>query len=49
MEQTILQTLHKSAIGGHSGVQATLQHVRQLFVWPKMQATIQDFVDMCVV
>jgi hypothetical protein len=36
MHQTILQTLHESAIGSHSGVQATLQHVKQLFAWPKM-------------
>jgi hypothetical protein len=49
MHQTILQTLHESAIGGHSGVQATLQHVRQLFAWPKMRTTIQDFVDTCAV
>jgi hypothetical protein len=45
MQQQILQTLHASAIGGHSGIQATLQRIRQLFAWPQMKSTVQRFID----
>jgi transposase InsO family protein len=47
MQQQILQTLHASAIGGHSGIQATLQRIRQLFAWPEMKSTVQRFIDQC--
>lgn len=41
--------MHAGAIGGHSGVQATLQRVRQLFAWPRMKLSIQQFIDKCSV
>jgi hypothetical protein len=34
MHQKTLQALHSGTIGGHAGVQATLQRVRQLFACP---------------
>jgi hypothetical protein len=49
MQHKILQTLHAGAIGGHSGIQATLQHVRQLFAWPRMRQTVQSFVEACII
>lgn len=49
MQGKILQSLHSGAIGGHSGVQATLQRVRQLFAWPKMKKTVQQFVEACTI
>lgn len=33
-QRHILQALHSSAIGGHSGVNATYQRVKALFAWP---------------
>lgn len=49
MQQKILQTLHSGAIGGHSGIHATLQRVRQLFAWPRMKLTVQQFIEGCAV
>jgi len=43
----ILQTLHDSAIGGHSGFPATYHRVKQLFAWPKMKQFIRDYVRSC--
>ena len=49
MQHKILQSLHSGAIGGHSGIQATLQRIRQLFAWPRMKQTVQQFVEACTV
>ena len=45
----ILQALHNSAVGGHSGVQATYHRVKQYFSWPRLKKTVQDFVAGCQV
>jgi hypothetical protein len=49
MHHKILQTLHSGAIGRHSRVHATLQRVRQLFAWPCMKASVQQFIEQCAV
>lgn len=49
VQQKILQTLHSSAIGGHSGVQVTYSKTRKLFAWPGMKKHIQLFVGACTV
>jgi hypothetical protein len=43
----ILQALHNSGVGGHSGVQATYHRVKQYFAWPNLKKTVQDFVGGC--
>ena len=43
----ILQALHNSGVGGHSGIQATYQRVKQYFAWPNMKKSIQGFVAGC--
>jgi hypothetical protein len=45
----ILQALHSSGIGGHSGVQGTYHRVKQYFSWPHMKKTVQDYVAGCQV
>lgn len=43
----ILKWMHDSAIGGHSGCDATLQIVKSLFYWPKMSIEVQNYVRNC--
>lgn len=43
----ILQALHVSGIGGHSGIQVTYQRVKSLFAWPKMKQDVTHFVQSC--
>jgi hypothetical protein len=43
----ILIALHDSGVGGHSGISATYARVRQLFAWPNLKQTVQDFVREC--
>lgn len=40
----LISAFHASAVGGHSGIQATYQRVRKLFVWTGLKQDIIDFV-----
>jgi hypothetical protein len=48
-QEHVLQSLHDSAIGGHSGFQATYQRIKALFAWPKMKEVIRTYVRSCSV
>jgi hypothetical protein len=43
----ILQALHASGLGGHSGIQATYQRVKALFSWPQLKQSVTKFVQEC--
>ena len=43
----ILQALHSSGIGGHSGIQATYQRIKALFAWPKLKHSVTQYVQSC--
>ena len=45
----LISAFHASAVGGHSGIQATYQRVRKLFVWTGLKQDIIDFVHQCAV
>lgn len=45
----VVQAMHSSAVGGHSGFQATYYRIRQLFTWPSMKTTISEFIRSCSV
>jgi len=47
MQQRVIQALHTSAVGGHSGVPVTCRRVRQLFAWPGLKNDIYEFVTSC--
>jgi len=40
----ILQALHDSGVGGHSGFNATYQRIKQLFAWPHLKDTVKQYV-----
>jgi hypothetical protein len=43
----IIQALHSSPIGGHSGFPMTYKKIRTLFAWPGQKVMIQQFVAQC--
>lgn len=45
----ILQWMHDSVSGGHSGRDATLQRIKALFFWSKMSLEVQNYVRNCQV
>jgi len=46
-QQHILEAVHDSGIGGHSGITATYSRVNALFVWPNLKEKVQKFVQQC--
>lgn len=47
LRQMILDWLHKSSSGGHSGRDATHQRVKSLFYWKMMTKDIQHYIQSC--
>jgi hypothetical protein len=45
----LLNELHSSTIGGHSGFQKTYDHSHRYFFWPDMKKDILQFVIECEV
>ncbi|KAJ3703314.1 hypothetical protein LUZ61_007019 [Rhynchospora tenuis] len=45
--QKILQSLHDTAIGGHSGINVTYHKVKKLFFWPQLKQAVHDYVSTC--
>ncbi|WVZ69420.1 LOW QUALITY PROTEIN: hypothetical protein U9M48_018208 [Paspalum notatum var. saurae] len=49
VQTKVIQALHSSAAGGHSGVWVTYVRIKKLFAWPNMKKDIQHFVSQCAV
>jgi len=47
LQTKLISAFHSSAIGGHSGVHATYQRIKRLFVWAGLKAQVTDFVHQC--
>lgn len=47
LQTKIISTFHP--IGGHSGMQATYQRIKQLFYWKCLQTDVEDFVKQCII
>jgi hypothetical protein len=44
IQQHIIQALHASGIGGHSGVSATYQCIKRMFAWLHLKQTMTEYV-----
>lgn len=49
LQIVMLEELHSSRVGGHTGYTHTLSHVRQHFFWVSMNKFVRDFVIACSV
>jgi len=47
LQTKIIHSFHATAIGGHSGVQATYHRVHRLFYWKGLKSAVEDFVKQC--
>ena len=45
--ENIIREAHNSVIGGHRGVNKTLNRIRERFCWPRMRSDIENFVKYC--
>lgn len=48
LQQRILQAVHSSALGGHSGFPNTYQRLKQMFYWHGMKSKAHEFVSACI-
>lgn len=49
LQQLLIQALHSSAVGGHSGIPVTYHRLKHLFAWPGMKKPVIQFVSSCTV
>lgn len=49
LQTKLIAALHDSAIGGHSGIHASYQRIKQLYYWPGMKLAVENFVKQCLV
>ena len=47
LQTKIITAFHASALGGHSGVQATYHRIHRLFHWKGLKLAVEDFVRQC--
>jgi hypothetical protein len=40
MQTKLIASLHDSAVGGHSGIHATYQRIKQLYYWPGLKSAV---------
>ncbi|WVZ52625.1 LOW QUALITY PROTEIN: hypothetical protein U9M48_003668 [Paspalum notatum var. saurae] len=48
LQTKFISALHSSALGGHSGIQATYHRVKQHFSWSKLKQDVENFVKQCL-
>lgn len=49
LQHKIIDALHSSPMGGHSGFPVTYRRIKALFAWPKMKQGIKDAIAGCSV
>jgi RNase H-like domain found in reverse transcriptase/Integrase zinc binding domain len=43
----LVQALHDTSLGGHSGILVTYQRVKKQFYWPKLKEEVMEHVQTC--
>jgi RNase H-like domain found in reverse transcriptase/Reverse transcriptase (RNA-dependent DNA polymerase)/Integrase zinc binding domain/Integrase core domain len=46
-QKEIIKEFHDSPLGGHQGVKRTWNRIRPLFKWPRMHASIEEYISTC--
>jgi hypothetical protein len=49
LQQQLIAAMHSSALGGHSGIPATYNKLKQFFYWPGLKKAVHTFVRSCTV
>jgi hypothetical protein len=47
LQTKLIAAMHDSALGGHSGIQATYQRAKKLYYWPGLKLAVELFVKQC--
>lgn len=49
LRQKIMQSMHSSPLGGHSGQGACLQRLQSFFYWPHMKQDLIEMIRACTI
>jgi hypothetical protein len=49
LQNKLIDALHDSMVGGHSGVPVTYRRLKQYFAWKGMNAVVHDYVQSCMI
>jgi len=49
LKAKLLQWMHTSPVGGHSGRDPTLKRLKQVFYWKGMNKEVQQFIQQCTI
>ena len=47
LQTKVISVMHSSAVGGHSGIHATYQRVKQQFYWAGIKQQVEEWVKQC--
>lgn len=47
LQTKIIASLHDSAVGGNSGIQASYQRIKQLYYWPGLKLAVENYIKQC--
>lgn len=47
LRNKIIQNMHESSMGGHSGIENTYQKINQTFFWPELRQEVKEWVKAC--
>jgi transposase InsO family protein len=45
----LIEALHTTVVGGHSGIPVTIRRLKQYFAWKGLNLSVQQFVSSCAV
>ncbi|CAN6166061.1 unnamed protein product [Urochloa humidicola] len=49
LQQKVIEAMHSSAVGGHSGVPVTYMRLKKVFAWKGMKSSVHQFVKSCLI
>ncbi|XP_020092846.1 uncharacterized protein LOC109713256 [Ananas comosus] len=47
LREKVIDQMHNSALGGHSGIQNTYRRIKQHFYWPGLKKEVEEWVKGC--
>lgn len=47
LRHQVMQGLHDSTVGGHSGVMAAYHRINKLVYWPKLKVEVHQYIIRC--
>lgn len=47
-QNTVIKSFHDNILGGHLGIQATIDKIKKQYFWPDMGKQIKEYINNCI-